>query len=221
VKVRGFRIELGEVEAALVRQPGVEKALVLAREDVPGDKRLVAYVVASGETSAAGLRLGLQRDLPEAMLPSAFVYLETFPLTLHGKVDRRALPAPDVAHPATSATFVAPRTPLEEEVAQVWMDVLGVDRVGVYDNFWNLGGHSLLATRALSRLESSFGVTLPLRTLFASPTLEGFASMLGERVLAGEASEDLDATLAALGEMSEDEVRALLEQTVRELEELA
>jgi acyl-coenzyme A synthetase/AMP-(fatty) acid ligase/acyl carrier protein len=220
VKVRGFRIELGEVEAALTRQPGVEAAVVVAREDAPGDKRLVAYLVGA-HLSAADLRHALQKELPEAMVPSAFVFVDELPLTAHGKVDRRSLPAPDAAHPAAAAEFVAPRTALEEEVAQVWADVLGVERVGSNDSFWELGGHSLLATRALSRLEASFGVTLPLQALFSYPTLAGFSSVLAEHVLASEGEAEIDEALAALGDMSEEEVRALIEQTVRELEELA
>jgi surfactin family lipopeptide synthetase A len=208
------------VEAALTRQPGVESAVVLAREDVTGDKRLVAYVVGSG-LSSPDLRHALQQELPDPMVPSAFVFLEALPLTPHGKVDRRSLPAPDAAHPAAAAEFVAPRTALEEEVAQVWAEVLGVERVGSNDSFWELGGHSLLATRALSRLEASFGITLPLQSLFASPTLAGFSSVLAESVLAGEGEAEIDEALAALGDMSEEEVRALIEQTVRELEELA
>jgi amino acid adenylation domain-containing protein len=220
VKIRGFRIELGEVETALTRQLGVESAVVLARED-GGEKRLVAYVVGpAGGTSAEELRRGLQQTLPEPMLPSAFVFLEAFPLTQHGKVDRRALPAPERAQHGSGAEFVPPRTPLEEEVAQVWRDVLKVDRIGVSDSFWELGGHSLLATRVLSRIEELFEVDLPLRTLFASPSLGEFAAMVGERVLVREGGQDIDAALAELNDMSEDEIRALLEQEARELEEI-
>nr|QEO74125.1 condensation domain-containing protein [uncultured bacterium] len=220
VKIRGFRIELGEVEAALTRQPGVESAVVLAREDGDGEKRLVAYVVGpSGGTSAEELRRGLQRTLPEPMLPSAFVFLEAFPLTPQGKIDRRALPAPERSQHGTGAEFISPRTPLEEEVARVWRDVLKVDRIGVSDSFWELGGHSLLATRVLSRIEEQFEVDLPLQTLFASPSLGEFAAMVGERVLVLE-GEDIDAALAELNGMSEDEIRALMEQEALESEEL-
>jgi acyl-coenzyme A synthetase/AMP-(fatty) acid ligase len=220
VKIRGVRIELGEIEAALTRQPGVESAVVLARED-GGEKRLVAYIVSPpGATSVEELRRGLQKTLPEAMLPSAFVLLEAFPLTQSGKVDRRALPAPERSQHGTGAEFVAPRTPLEEEVAQVWRDVLKVDRVGVSDTFWELGGHSLLATRALSRIEELFEIDLPLQTLFSSPSLGEFAAMVGQRALVREGGEDIDAALAELNEMSEDEIRALLEQEALETEEL-
>ncbi|HWN42365.1 MAG TPA: amino acid adenylation domain-containing protein [Thermoanaerobaculia bacterium] len=220
VKIRGFRIELGEVETALTRQPGVESAVVLARED-DGEKRLVAYVVGpAGGTSAEELRRGLQRTLPEPMLPSAFVFLEAFPLTQHGKVDRRALPAPERSQHGTGADFVPPRTPLEEEIAQVWRDVLKVDRIGVSDTFWELGGHSLLATRVLSRIEELFEIDLPLQTLFALPSLGEFAAIVGQRALVREEGEDIDAALAELNEMSEDEIRALIEQEARELEEM-
>jgi acyl carrier protein len=215
------RIEPGEIEARLVQQPGIREAAVLAREDQPGDKRLVAYVVAPGrQVSATDLRHALQQELPDSMVPSEFVFLEAFPLTPHGKVDRQSLPAPDAAHPAAATEFVAPRTSLEEEVAQVWAEVLGVERIGSNDSFWDLGGHSLLATRALVRLEASFGVALPLQSLFASPTLAGFSSVVAESVLAGEGEAEIDEALAALEDMSEEEVRALIEQTVRELEEL-
>jgi len=218
VKIRGFRIELGEVEAALTRQPDVESAVVLARED-GGEKRLVAYVVGpDGETSAEELRRGLQQTLPEAMLPAAFVFLEAFPLTPQGKVDRRALPAPERSH-GSVAEFVPPRTPLEEEVAQVWRGVLKVDRIGVADSFWELGGHSLLATRVLSRIEELLEIDLPLQTLFASPSLGEFAAMVGERVLAREGGSIEDA-LADLDGMTEDEIRALMEQEALESEEL-
>jgi amino acid adenylation domain-containing protein len=216
VKIRGVRIELGEIETALTRQPGVEGAVVLARED-GGERRLVAYVVGAAD-SAEELRRGLRQTLPEAMLPSAFVFLEAFPLTPSGKVDRRALPAPERSQPENGAVFVAPRTPLEEEIARVWRDVLKLDRVGMGDSFWELGGHSLLATRVLSRIEEIFGVDLPLQTLFASPTVGELASLIGERMLIRE-GEDIDAALAELDDLSEDEIRALIEQESRELEE--
>ncbi|HET9227809.1 MAG TPA: amino acid adenylation domain-containing protein, partial [Thermoanaerobaculia bacterium] len=136
VKIRGFRIELGEVEAALAREPGVEAAVVMAREDRTGDRRLVAYVLAPHAASADDLRLALRRTLPEPMVPSAVVFLDAFPLTPHGKVDRKALPRPDGREP--DAGFVAPRTSLEKEMAEIWKEILGVERIGVHDNFWDL-----------------------------------------------------------------------------------
>ncbi len=177
VKVRGFRIELGEVEAAIAAHPGVRAVAAMVREDEPGDRRLVAYVVADGEE--AGLRAFLKERLPEHMAPTAWVFLDTLPLTPNGKVDLRALPAPA---PGASAghEHVAPRTHLEERVAGLWRSVLKVDRVGIHDSFWELGGHSLLATRLAYRVRESFGVELPVRTLFEHPTLAGYAAAIAE-----------------------------------------
>ncbi|HEX2092009.1 MAG TPA: amino acid adenylation domain-containing protein, partial [Longimicrobiaceae bacterium] len=173
VKVRGFRIEPGEIEAVLGRHPSLREAVVVVREDVPGEKRLVAYVVAAeGVEAPAGveLREHLRENLPEYMVPAAFVALEALPLMAHGKVDRRSLPAPAVA-----GGHVAPRTPAEEMVAGIWAEVLGVERVGAHDDFLELGGHSLLATRVVSRLREAFGVELPLRALFEASTVAGMA----------------------------------------------
>ena len=176
VKVRGFRIELGEIESALAQHPAVRQALVLAREDRPGDKRLVAYLVTAQEPAPAELRAFLQERLPEHMVPSAFVFLERMPLTSSGKVDRKALPAPDAA--SSGAPFVAPRTPTEELLAGIWAEVLGQPRVGVEDDFFALGGHSLLATQVLSRVRTAFSVDVPVRTLFEAPTVAGLAQKL-------------------------------------------
>jgi amino acid adenylation domain-containing protein len=181
VKVRGYRVELGEVEAALASLPGVESAVVLAREDVPGDKRLAAYVVAAGAAlAAAELRQALQRILPAPFIPSAFVFLDALPLTAHGKVDRRALPAPDGARQAPGAEFMAPRDPMEEGLAAIWARLLKLERVGVHDNFFALGGHSLLGTRVLAAVRETFGVEIPLRTLFQKPSVAELALVLAE-----------------------------------------
>ncbi|HVG44058.1 MAG TPA: condensation domain-containing protein, partial [Longimicrobium sp.] len=177
VKVRGFRIEPGEVETALRAHPAIHQAVVVAREDVPGDRRLVAYVVAGAGDAvppAAELRAHLAERLPEYMVPSAFVALDALPLTPSGKTDRRALPAPD-ASAAQVEAFVAPRTPAEEILAGIFGEVLGVERVGALDDFFALGGHSLLATRVLSRVREALGVELPLRTVFDAPTVERLA----------------------------------------------
>jgi len=200
VKIRGFRIEPGEIEAVLAAHPAVEQAVVVARETpeiLGGERRLVAYLVpapgvapgVSGVVAVADvaeLRRFLAERLPAHLVPAHFVPLEAFPLTATGKVDRRALPDPDPhAAPADPAAgHVAPRTPLEEEVAAIWREVLGVSRVGIHDSFWELGGHSLLATRILARLEAALGVALPLQTLFLDPTLVGLTNALGERLLA-------------------------------------
>ncbi len=186
VKIRGFRIECGEVEAALLAHPAVAQAVVVAREEAPGERRLVAYLVATGEApTASELRAHLRRSLPEFMVPQAFVPLAALPLTANGKVDRQALPAPGRARPELEADFVAPRTPAEELLAGIWATVLGVERVGVYDHFFELGGHSLLATQVVSRVRDAFGVELALRTLFATPTVVGLAEELKAALAAG------------------------------------
>jgi amino acid adenylation domain-containing protein len=181
VKVRGFRIELGEIEAALRECAGVRDVAVVAREDAPGQRRLVAYVVPDGQPPAINaLREQLGRTLPEYMVPSAFVSLESLPLTPNGKVDRKALPAPEVTREELGSAYVAPRTPEEEMLAELWSQVLGVERVGVHDNFAELGGHSLLATQLMARVREAFQVEVPLRTLFEAPTVAELAKQVAE-----------------------------------------
>jgi len=176
VKIRGFRIELGEIEAALTAVPGVHQVVVLVRESRseggPGDQRLVAYVVSDVEV--AEMRQSLRERLPDYMVPAAFVSLEALPLTVNGKVDRKALPAPE--QPGGEEEYVAPHTPIEEALAGIWAEVLGRDRVGTADHFFDLGGHSLLATQVMSRLRAAFGVEMPLRDLFVAPRLADLAA---------------------------------------------
>jgi amino acid adenylation domain-containing protein len=178
VKIRGFRIELGEIETALGQHPSVRDVVVLAREDTPGDQRLVAYLVAEHEPAPAveDLRRLLRKKLPSYMLPSAFVMLAAFPLTPNGKVDRQALPPPDQARPELEESFIAPRDPVEEAVAGIWAQVLQIEKVGVRDNFFSLGGHSLLAMQVVNRLRDSFRVDLPLRLFFEAPTVAEVAA---------------------------------------------
>nr|HET6903712.1 amino acid adenylation domain-containing protein [Ktedonobacteraceae bacterium] len=180
VKIRGFRIELGEVEAVLNAHPAVQQAVVVAREDVPGDKRLVAYVVLQRQQSVtiSELQEQLTKTLPTYMVPSAFMFLETFPLLPNGKVDRHALPAPDQARPELQQTFVAPRTPMEERIASIWSSILGIERVGIHDNFFALGGHSLLAMQVISQIQNTLRITLPLRSFFDAPTVAEQAELL-------------------------------------------
>ena len=188
VKLRGFRVELGEIEAALSQHPYIAQAVVILREDRPGDKTLVAYLVAKdGKTFDAGeLRKYLQVSLPDYMVPAAFVTLEAMPLTPNKKVDRRLLPSPDYSTAEQSSGFVAARTPIEEIVADIWARVLGLEKVGVNDNFFALGGHSLLATQVMSRLHDAFQVDLPLRALFEHATVAGLAETIEDAQLREE-----------------------------------
>ncbi len=218
VKVRGFRIELGEVEASLRAHPGVRAAVALVREDpafgAPGDRRIVAYFV-PGEGSEPGaeaqeLRAWLGERLPAYMVPSFLVELDALPRTASGKVDRRALPAPAGAGPP--GEYVAPRTPLEERVAAVFADVLGVPRVGMHDDFFDEGGHSLLAARVAARLHRDLGVDVPVRVLFERTTVAGIVEWMEPAPPPGElepweAGEELD----RIEELSDDEVARMLE----------
>ena len=180
VKVRGYRIELGEIEAALAEQPGVAQAVVLAREDQPGDARLVAYLVGTN-LDGATLREALRARLPEFMLPSAFVMLDEFPHTPNGKIDRKALPAPDVVTAgAPAADYVAPTSDLESQIADVWKDVLKLPAVGTRDNFFDLGGHSLLAVQAHRRLKDALQRDLSITDIFRFPTIQSLATYLAE-----------------------------------------
>ena len=180
VKIRGFRVELGEIEATLGQHPAVREAVVLAKGDESEDKRLVAYVVTHGANRPTSevLRGFLQDKLPEHMMPAVFVFLDALPLTANGKVDRRELPTPDDRRPDLDEAFVACRTPTEELLAEIWAQVLSVERVGVHDNFFRLGGHSLLATQVVSRIREAFQVEVPLRRLFEAPTIAGLAESI-------------------------------------------
>ncbi|HXL90861.1 MAG TPA: amino acid adenylation domain-containing protein, partial [Streptosporangiaceae bacterium] len=175
VKLRGFRVEPGEIEGALARHPAVAQVAVVLREDAPGDKRLVAYLVPAGAAEVAVLRSYLAGRLPDYMVPSAFVVLDALPLSANGKLDRRALPAPDYG---ASGGYVAPGSQIEQVLARIWAQVLGVDRVGVTDDFFQLGGHSLLAIRLISRVRADVGAEIPIRGLFTAPTVAGMTVLV-------------------------------------------
>jgi amino acid adenylation domain-containing protein len=205
VKIRGHRIELGEIESALARHPAVRECVVLAREDSPGDKRLVGYVVA--EPDEASVSLGESRDflkkkLPDYMIPSALVFLDALPLTPNGKVDRKALPRPEQDRPELHESFAAPTTPTETALVEIWREVLRLERVGIHDNFFELGGHSLLMTQIVSRLRDAFQVELPIRCFFESPTVAELSVAI-EELLADE-----------IDKLSDEEARRLSHSAV-------
>ena len=180
IKIRGFRIELGEIEAALAKHEEVREVAVVAREDRPDDKRLVAYVVPRADTLGLVERLKskLRERLPDYMLPTHFVFLATFPLTPNGKVDKKSLPAPDPEAVATGTPHVAPRTPTESQIAAIWADALGIASPGIHDNFFDLGGHSLKAAQIVLELRSALRVDAAMRHLFEQPTIAGLAEIM-------------------------------------------
>jgi acyl carrier protein len=182
VKIRGYRIELGEIEAVLDQHPSVRGTVVSVREDALGDKQLVAYVVPASQTQGLlpELRGYLQKKLPAYMVPSTFTLLDEVPLTPNGKVNRKALPAPDPSGFRAEDAYAEPRTPVEEQLVEIWEEVLGLERVGVHDDFFELGGHSLLATRVVSRVHDILGVKLSLRSLFEGSTVSGLTDKLEE-----------------------------------------
>jgi len=182
VKIRGYRMELGEIEAALVANKGVREAAIVVREDVPGEKRLVGYIVPDQQPAptTSELHTFLKDKLPAYMTPSAFVMLDALPLTPNGKLDRRALPVPDALRPALTTSYLAPATEMERRIAEIWQDVLRVDRVGMHDNFFELGGHSLLLVRLHGRLNETFLQQVSIIELFRYPTIASLAAHLGQ-----------------------------------------
>ena len=197
VKLRGFRIELGEIEATLLQHPQVRQAVVLLREDRPGDKRLVAYLVPQSTDTppaAVALRQMLQEKLPDYMVPAAFVFLDVLPLTLNGKIDRQALPPPDASRPDLVNEYVAPRNPIEESIAAIWCDLLNLQQVGVHDDFFMLGGHSLMAVQVIERLNRQQKASLQVVDLFRLPTI----GQLGEFVALPQQGPDNDMFLSEI-----------------------
>jgi len=232
VKVRGYRIELGEVEAVLKEHSAVREAVVILTRDAATGKRLVAYVVqadAAGEAesdlSPTTLREYLQERLPDYMVPSAFLLLDTLPLTAHGKLDRRALLESGASRLEVETVYVAPRTSIEEQLAGIWSEVLRVDRVGIHDNFFALGGQSLLAMQVISRVRKAFQIELPVYPLFANPTVEGLAATVAQNQLDQKDNPatviskidpvDESYLLTHLDELSEAEMDLLLEDMIK------
>jgi len=207
VKIRGFRVELGEIEAALRRCLEISKAVAVVREDRPGDKRLVCYVVPveGAEPDRSEIRRSLQSQLPDYMIPSALICLEKLPLTPNGKIDRKRLPSPE----APASDYVEPQTEIQETLAGIWTEVLGVEHIGIKDNFFELGGHSLLATQVVARARESYAIELPVRILFESPTLADLAAYIEDHM--GMAEETaLPQIEAILGQ--DDDIEALLQE---------
>lgn len=203
VKIRGVRIELGEIESLLREHASVRDAAVVDREDTTGHKYLCAYVVFEKEDQTAALRDLLSASLPDYMVPAAFVTLDKLPRTINGKVDRRALPA-TVQSAVNMNTYVAPRTPVEVTLAEIWTRLLGIEQVGINDNFFQIGGHSLLATQLLSRVRESFNVGLPLRSLFDTPTVAGLALTITQAQVEQEDDEEMARLLEEIKGLSDD-----------------
>jgi acyl-coenzyme A synthetase/AMP-(fatty) acid ligase/acyl carrier protein len=205
VKLRGFRIELGEIEAVLTQYPGVRQAVADVRANGSSDKRLVAYLVFEdgSESAPSGLRSFLKTKLPDYMVPSTFVVLESLPVSPNGKLNRRALPDPDNARPELVREFVPPSTPVEQAVAEIFSEVLEVRQVGLHDDFFELGGHSLLATRVVSRLRDRFQIEMTPRFLFESPRVDEMGSRISELLVQSTNPEEVATMLAELAELEE------------------
>jgi len=214
VKVRGYRIELEEIESVLSRSEVVRETVVLVREDTPGEKHLVAYVVPDQQQPPTihELRRYLQAKLPDYMVPSNFILLDALPLTPNGKVDHRALPLSDQFRPELDVAFVAPRSDAEEIMAGIWGDILRVKPVGIHDNFFDLGGHSLLATQLIARIRDIFQVDLPVRTLFEKSTIDGLIDEIAQAWGGRETVEAVALTVKELEQLSEEEVKEMLSE---------
>ena len=208
VKIRGFRVELGEIEMALNAHESVREAVVVARADENGARRLIAYVIS--EVDGTELRSYLQQQLPDYMVPSQFISLTELPLTVNGKVDRRALPDPDTERTIADEEFCGPRTPAEEQLASIWSDVLRTPRIGIHDSFFELGGESILAIKLISRMNKDFDIELPVRALFEQPTIAELATLIVQHQAERTDEEELLKLLEELGDVSEDEARSLL-----------
>jgi acyl carrier protein len=216
VKTRGFRVEVSEIETALMNLDTVKEAVVLAQEDGVGNTRLAAYVVPSAPSpTVSALRRALAGQLPHYMIPSAFVLLDAMPLTPNGKIDRRALPDRRNVRPELETPFVSPRTPVETQLAQIWAQVLGLDPVGVHDNFFDLGGHSLSAAQVIARVIKHFQVELSPVLLFQTPTVSEMALVILESQANKLDESQLDRILSDLEALSEEDARRILARAMQ------
>jgi acyl-CoA synthetase (AMP-forming)/AMP-acid ligase II/acyl carrier protein len=214
VKVRGFRIELGEIDAALREHPGLSEAVTLIRTGGDDEKYIAAYTVAARQPAptAGELRAWLKERLPEYMVPSAWVHLEHLPLTASGKLDRASLPGPERGRPELDSLFVAPRTAIEEMLAQIFAEILSLERAGIDDNFFELGGHSLLTTRVVTRIRKVFSADLPLRRFFERPTVREIAEFLTANETRPGQTEEAMALLRKIESLSVDDLEELLKR---------
>jgi acyl carrier protein len=228
VKIRGFRIELGEIEAVLAQHPAVQEAVVIAREDIPGDKRLVAYINLDRKQACGvkELRSFLRSKLPDYMMLSTFVLLDALPLTPNGKVDRHALPAPNYSRAEWEETLVAPRTPTEQLIADIWTQVLGLERIGVNNNFFEFGGHSLLATRIITQIQKVFQVDISVNTFFQNITVASLSLAVTQKQAEKKTNGtnrsarinqiNVEQLLAQFDKLSDEEVDSLLNEMLVE-----
>jgi acyl carrier protein len=218
VKIRGFRIELGEIEAHLGGYPGVREVVALAREESGADKRLIAYLVCEGERapSVEDLRGYLKKRLPEYMQPARFVWLEQMPLLPNGKVDRRALSAPEVSWSEEGESYAPPRTLVEEALVEIFQEALKLDRVGINDNFFELGGHSLLATQVVSRVNDAFEIELEVKTIFEARTVAQLAAALTAQEQKPGRMEMIAMILKKLNGMTDEDAGAELRLRMRQ-----
>jgi amino acid adenylation domain-containing protein len=212
VKIRGYGVDVKEIEQALRRHPGIKHTVVAPQKKETAESYLVAYVVCCAGTSltVSELRNFISRNLPAYMMPGTFVFLDSFPLTSNGKIDRRALPIPGKSRPELETPFVAPSTPMEKQLTELWADVLSLDKVGRHDNFFDLGGHSLAATRVISRVIKKFQLEIPLQCLFQSPTVADMANVIRVHQAKRLSEEERDRVLTELESLSDEQAEQLL-----------
>jgi len=211
VKIRGIRVDVGEIEYLLLEHGAVKEAAVIDQDDTSGNKYLCAYVVLRKEEKTHELKNYLAERLPDYSVPSMFVMIESLPRTISGKIDRKALPA--FAH--QERVYVAPRTSMEGMMAGIWMELLGVEKIGINDNFFQVGGHSLLATQLLSRIRSFFAIEIPLREIFASPTVAGLALAITQAQLAEESEEEMDRIIEDIKQLSDGDLEHMLNEEAK------
>jgi acyl-coenzyme A synthetase/AMP-(fatty) acid ligase/acyl carrier protein len=219
VKIRGFRIELGEIEAALAQYNGVSECVVISADGHMGDRRLIAYLAAADDNrpTPAQLRAYLMDKLPDYMVPSVFVFMDALPLSANGKLDRKALPAVSHSRLELGHEYVAAESPTELELARLWSITLGLETIGIHDNFFEVGGHSLLATQLVSNIRETFDIELPLRAIFETPTIARLAGTIDALRPEHEAVEqDLARILESLENLSEEAARSLLNEKLQE-----